>query len=290
MSVLQRAASLLARARAALTAGTVELVLYMVNLDNGRGTATLAELRALDESERATRSARTRTITGPAIIGCVEATGNQLPHLPGMAFETGRGESRSNIAIYIRRELLRGGKIRGRWTDLRRTWPRTKYPGPHPARSFFTVTNAGRVQVIDAHVPPDVPGAGPAREEIVDALVHALAPWTRPGWRRLRAGQKKWRSNRPRLLFIDHNGVGDEIAQRTGMRVVGRKVDALLVGGDLEVSGHRYLDSFPLPPAHGGKARPAVPFRGDHHDVLRVVVRVPAKYLPTLNRLSEVPS
>lgn len=274
---------------------SVPLTVYVVNADNGRGAATVDELRALDESEHRTG--------GADIIGILEATGNVLPHLPTMACEVGastrgrggrraHGESRGNVAVYVRRTLLTGNKIRGRWHDRVRTWPRTKYPekGAHPARSDFEVTNLGRVQTLLAHVPPVAEGTGPAREESIDGIVHTLAPWTRPGWSLLRRGQKWARRNRPRLCLIDHNHAGAEIARRTGMTLVGGKVDALLVGGDVIVGGHRYVDAFPLPATPGARPRPPVHFRGDHGDVLRVVVRIPSKYLPAPYRLSEVPS
>lgn len=260
----------------------VWLRVWVVNADNYRGPAVATELRALEESEL--------EHGGADIVAVVEATGNVLPHMPGMACEVGVGESRGNIAAYVRRDLLAGGKrIRGRWHDRHRTWPRTKGKGQHPARADLEVTNAGRVQLVFAHVPPKVPGATGARLESVEALVHLLAPWTRPGWPWLRALQKRARRRRPRLLLIDHNHVGEEIARRTGMTLVGGRVDALLVGGDIEVAGHDYVDAFELPAGSDGRPR-RVPFAGDHHDVLRVVVRIHRKYLPTPNRKSEVPS
>lgn len=259
------------------------LRVWVVNADNYRGRAVATELRALDESEL--------EHGGADIVGIVEATGNPLAHMPGMACEVGTGPSRGNIAVYVRRTLLTGGRrIRGRWHDRRRTWPRTKGRGQHPARADFEVTNAGRLQIVVAHVPPKVPGATGARLESIDALVHLLAPWTRPGWPLLRALQKRARRRRPRLLLIDHNHVGEEIARRTGMTLVGGGVDALLVGGDVEVAGHDYVDAFELPDGPDGRARPAVRFTGDHGDVLRAVVRIHRKYLPTPERTSEVPS
>ena len=251
---------------------TVALVVWVVNADNYRGPAVATELRALHAYYEAD------------IIGVVEAVGNRLPHLPGMACVVGQIRSRDNIAVYVRASLLRGGRIRPRWHDMEKTWPRTEGPGQHPARSFL-VFRVWLLQVVVAHIPPAVPGAGPAREECIEAIVRVMAPWTRPGWKRLRQVQRFVQRRRPRLLLVDANGADEILARLADLEVTGVRVDTVLGGGDVEFGPHHYVEAFAPPPGARGQV---VPFRGDHKHVLRATAHVPSRYLSP-DRLSEVP-
>lgn len=240
---------------------TRDLVLYVVNADNYRRSQVAPEMRAIEASD------------DPAIIGITEATGNQFPPLPGMKRDIGQGPSRGNIGAYVSRSLLGRKGLRLRWHDMKRTWPRTQGTGPHPPRSHAT-TKLRRLKVGFAHVPPGAPGSEAARRESVDKIVGFMAPWTRPGWKLLRRAQRRWHRNRPRLLFLDGNGAIGEICRRADLKPLGGKqTDAVLYGGNVDPVSADYLHEFKTP--HG-----VIPFRGDHREVLRAVVRIPTRYLP----------
>jgi hypothetical protein len=242
-----------------------DLIAYVVNADNYRREQVVPEMRALAASDDA------------AIIGVVEAIGNDLPPLPGMAHDVGSGPSRGNIAAYVSRKVLGRKKLRLRWHDMERTWPRTQGPGTHPSRSHAS-TKVGRVQVVIAHIPPRAAGTEPARQESIDALVRILAPWTRHRWPLLERAHRRWRRNRPRILLIDANGAADELCRRADLTPLGGKqTDTLLVGGHVWAVDARYLDSFRTPAG-------VVPFQGDHREVLRAVISVPDRYLPKEKR------
>ena len=246
---------------------TRDLVLYVVNADNYRRGQVAPEMRAIEASD------------DPAIIGIVEATGNDFPPLPGMKRNIGSGPSRGNIGAYVARALLGRKGLRLRWHDMKRTWPRTQGDGEHPPRSHAS-TKLRRVKVVVGHIPPRAPGSEAARQESSDALVRILAPWTRPGWKLLRRAQRRWHRNRPRLLLIDGNGAISELCRRADLKPLGGKqTDAVLYGGNVEPISAGYLDEFKTP--HG-----VVPFRGDHREVLRAEVRIPKRYLPKKRKTS----
>lgn len=237
---------------------------WFYNLDNYRPDAQVAaELRALAS-------------TDPATIDLCEVIGNELPGLRGYTLVRDRGNrSRQNIACYVRADLpLRGH----RWIDLEGTWPRTKGAGTHEPRSYLEL-QLGRMQKIVAHQPPkNARNAWTLQHEGINALVPAMAPWTRRGWRRSRSRAARVIARlRPRQLTWDANrrsgeaGPGpDTLAARIGGTVHGgERIDSELSRGQIEVldvdKHHRVA---------------GVELESDHRGAIRIRWRVRSYWLP----------
>jgi hypothetical protein len=139
------------------------------NLKVGRGEEALDDLRAIAGA-----------FDLDSLSGC-EGNGYDLPRAVGtgsrrleLAVRDRSREGRANHFVYLspRRRLVGLD-----WVDCERTFPRKDGPGPHPARSIPVVDLAGWRGVrrlVPVHVPPDWPGAGPARDEYVRLLARAM--------------------------------------------------------------------------------------------------------------------
>lgn len=143
----------------------------------------------------------------PKVIGLCEAIGHRLPTLDGYgdAYRSLKTRGRANLALYVRDGL----DVAVRWHDLARTWPRTETTGTHPARSILEA----RVEdwtVIVGHAPPLGRGTAAAREEWLAAMVELLG------------------DDRGTVLALtDPNGLGAELARKTGATHGGTGTDAV---------------------------------------------------------------
>ena len=236
---------------------------YFYNLDNYRSDAQVArELRAM---------ARDR----PHTIEVCEVIGNTLPDLPGYRLLRDRStKSRENIAAYVREDLPVGGPW---WIDLTEDWGRTSGPGRHEPRSYL-VFRLGRMQRITGHQPPRyTDNTIMAQQEGVDAVVRAMAPWTRKGWAERETWvQRRIQRLRPRMLCWDGNrrtgeaGPGpDSVARRIGGEVhLGRRID------------HAITRNVDVQSAHVVSTVDGIILESDHHHALRIRWRVRAVWLP----------
>lgn len=245
--------------------GYTDLVVYVVNADNPSGDRPSAEFP---------RELRAMAEDADLIFGQETVRYGDLD-APGMVRRghRNRGQSRQNVTIWVRDTLPVG---RAQYDDLKTRWPRIQGKGWHPSRSNLRV-KVGRTKGLAGHAPQAPRPSHPAATR--EALNNARREWVTRTARRLDgpgAGRKP--DGPPFLAGLDPNGLAEQVANHASARWVGGAGAALVYAGCVVIDQAHVRD---LP---GG-----VEFKGDHGNVLRLVVRVESRWLEPRRLLAWLP-
>lgn len=184
----------------------------------------------------------------PTILGLCEATGYDLPRVPGFRLTRDTSTaSRANIAAYVAVGLAR----KEIWHDLTETWSRTQHHGTHEPRSWLEV-RVGACQFMVGHQPPQgTDNTRAAQQEGITLCDNRMAPWHRDDWDDRPDQVKADAKACPRIALADWNrrptegGPGPEkLAAQLDGSVAGRFIDAAVYRGrDLHLRDVDYQDT-----------------------------------------------
>ena len=236
-------------------ANDTNFVISAYNLDNSRPNDQMVkEVRAIAKF-------------GDHVMCYCEAVDYDMPGIDGyVMFDRDKSKpGRENIVTYVRADLPID-KDRSQWHDLKETWTRTNpgASGQHWPRSIQEVV-IGQMQLLNLHNPPKgTDNVHDSQQESIDKLAKRMSP----------NPDDSNSKERPRIAVGDYNRKPQEDGPGPGQ--LASRIDGYSTGDKIDCAVRRKMG---LQWVKYLTTPNGVELKGDHHHMMRMMVRLDGAWL-----------